>query len=314
MMNLSNITKIPRGNLPAKIMFIEEGDTLHMKMRQDNTSANMQENNAAFEAWAFYAKSEGYERIILSESEPEKEIDLIKEQQHYNRFLYRVLRFTEGFDWFTVSDTLNEKIKNFEQTKLLRTDLCVNAPIVPAKVDTHIPEAHMERLLVCDGNKDFLNRKLGTNIDKFYNQLPVGLFYEKVTSDTAIFPRSHAALDIWGLDNSTFHLVELKAKENQNLGVLSEVFFYACFVYDMYCCRHLERKDSTDSQKYGEKLRGYPELIRANITSVTAHILTAKKHPWLDKAFAELSQCKLNGISFANAVCYSLSEVPMQSI
>jgi len=304
---MSNLTKIPMSKLPSGIIFSENGDTLLMEMSQTGITANMQENNSAFEAWALLARTAGYTRVELSGNECTKEMSKA-EKRHYHRFLYRVLRFEKGFDWFSITDSLREKAEAFERIELSR-DLFVNAPIVEAKPQTDSPEANMERLLVCDENRDFLNNKLHIKIDKFYNQLPVGLFGESVKSETAIFPRSHAAIDIWGLDGNAFHLIELKVKSNQKLSVLSEVLFYACFINDMYCQRNLERKSPINLQKYGEKLRGYPELIKTGITSVVAHILTEKKHSQLDKAFAELHLCKLNGIRFDNAECYSPSEL-----
>jgi|GEM_PF-1053150 len=310
---MSAITKIKRSDLPRDIDFTESGNTLYMTMNQDCASENMQDNNAAFEAWALVAKAAGYCEVVLSESESTEELQGIK-KSHYSRFLYRVSCFVKGFEWFSVSDELEEKIDEFVNTELSRDDLFVNAPLSkPTVPDDKSHEAVMENLLVQDNNRDYLNNILGTSIETFYQQLPVGLFGGSVVKGNEIFPRGKAAIDIWGLDGSTFHLIELKVKNNQNLGVLSEVFFYACFVSDMYCNRHLETKDSDDLQKCktgGEDHRGYTQLINAKVDSVVAYILTEKKHPRLDGAFSELKECKLNGIKFEDAICRPLfSEV-----
>jgi hypothetical protein len=281
-------------------------------MSQSCTTANMQENNAAFEAWALYGRTAGYKRVILSEYELTSEMSKA-EKLHYHRFLYRISCFTKGFDWFTISDTLRAKADTFMKTELSREDLFVNAPLFEATTEANSPEAEMECRLVGDSYREFLNNMFDINVNKYYNQLPVGLFGGSVISEAAIFPRSHAAIDIWGLSGSTFHLIELKVKKNQNLGVLSEVFFYACFIYEMYCKKHLECKDPPDLRKYKNKKgvfpRGYPELISANINSVVAHILTEQKHPKLEAAFAELKQCKLEGIRFANAKSHPLFDM-----
>ena len=313
---MSNLTRIALSSLPRDIEFSENGDTLLMKMDQACTTANMQENSAAFEAWALYGRTAGYKSVILSESIWTREISNA-EKLHYHRFLYRVSCFIRGFEWFTVSDELRMKADEFENTELSRDDLYVNAPIIEAASETESPEAKMERLLVSDEYREFLNKTFGIEVEKYYNQLPVGLFGGRVVSKAAIFPRSHAAIDIWGLSGRTFHLIELKVKKNQNLGVLSEVFFYACYIYDMYCQKHLERKDPADLRKYkrqGAFLRGYPELINANIDSVVAHILTEQKHPRLDAALAELRQYKHDDIRFANAVGHPLSKLTEKPI
>ena len=306
---MSNLTKIKMNSLPRDIKYAEDGNTFLMTMSQACTSANMQENKSAFEAWALFARTWGYKRVVLSESDCMRELSAA-EKLHYHRFLYRATRFEKGFDWFTLSSELKKKTEDFDNTKLSREDLFVNAPIIEAATETESPEAKMERLLVRDEYRDFLNNLFCLKIPKYYNQLPVGLFGGRITSKTAIFPRSHAAIDIWGLDDNTFHLIELKVKENQNLGILSEVFFYVCYIYDMYCKKHLARnKDSEYERKYPVKLRGYNELVAADVDSVVALILTQQKHPRLDAAFTELQECRLEGIRFANAISYPLSEL-----
>jgi hypothetical protein len=274
------------------------------------TTANMQDNAAAFEAWALYARVAGYKHVVLSESDFTEELRGIK-NLHYNRFLYRVACFDKGFDWFAVSDRLNKKIETFENTELKR-DLFVNVPVsLPKEPNLKSREAVMEKRLAHEINREYLNSVLETNINMFYRQLPVGLFGERVITGKAIFPSDKAAIDIWGLEGDKFHLIELKVGKNRDLGVLSEVFFYACFINDMYCSRHLERKDPVDLQKYkfdGDYTRGYSQLSKANVSSVAVYILTERKHPRLDDTFAELQKCKLSGIEFASVKCRPLFE------
>lgn len=307
--------KVNHIDFPSGIDFTEKDGAFVITMHQDGTSANMQSNAAAFEAWALVAKSAGYERVVLSESESTRDLQGI-EELHYNRFLYRVSCFAKGFNWFSISDELKAKVEIFENTEL-KQDLFVNAPLSEPKIpDLKSHEAVMERRLVQDGNCDLLNDILGTKIGKFYQQLPFGLFKDRVITENAVMPSDKAAIDIWGLDGRVFHLVELKVRDNQDLGVLSELFFYACFINEMYCNRHLETKDPADLRTYkkdGELYRGYSQLINANIDSVVAHILTEKKHPRLDDAFAELQKHKLDGIVFANAKIHPLFDTVSES-
>ena len=304
---MSNLTKIKFSNLPRDISYREDGDTFVMEMSQSCATANMQENRAAFEAWALYARTAGYKQIVLSENVWTRELNKL-EKLHYNRFLFRVHFFDKGFEWFTVSPPLIDKVESFIKTKIERDDLCINRPFTPAKPETKIPEAYIERQLVLDEYRELLNNTFGLEITEYYHQLPVGLFEGRVVSSTAIFPRSHAAIDIWGLDGKTFHMIELKVGKNQNLGVLSEVFFYACFMNEMFCNKHLEYK-ITEGKKKEKGLRGFTKLIAAEINSVVVHILTEQKHPQLDSALDELGKCSLKGIRFGKAEVLDFTEM-----
>jgi len=312
---MSKITKVKATALPRnkdKILFSEDGNIFFITMTQNGSTSNMQENNAAFEAWALYAMTMGYDRVVLAETEHTDELQDIK-KLHYNRFLYRASCFLKGFDWFGVSDVMQNKIKIFEETELARK-LYINAPISkPQEPNEKNHEAVMEKLLTQESNRRLLNSLLGTNITQFYRQLPVGLFADRVITGNAIFPGDKAAIDIWGLDGSTFHLIELKVKSNQGLGVLSEVFFYACFMNDMVCRRRLEKEKPADLQKKqyqkdGEFHRGYPQLVNANVNAVAAYILTESKHGKLDEAFNLLAKCKIEGITFKKVIQHPLFE------
>ena len=310
---VSDLTKIKPSELPSdkeEIQFEEDSNTFKITISQSAATKNMQHNFAAFEAWSLVVKSAGYARVILAEKEHKYKMDK-NEKRHYNRFLYRVLCFNKGFEWFDISAELQDKIKAFEKTELTK-ELFINAPLSePKEPDEKSHEAVMEMRLTKDKNNSRLNLMLGTDIGKFYQQLPVGLFEGGVKTDNAIFPSDKAAIDIWGLSGSVFHLIELKVKSNTDLGVLSEVFFYACFINDMLCGRRLETKESAELLRYkkdGEFYRGYTQLTQAKIDSVVAYILTEKKHGKLDDAFAELQNCDIKGIEFAKAIRYPLFE------
>ena len=286
--------------LPSGIAFSDPGDggTLKMCMGLGCATANMQEDGSAFEAWALCARAAGYGQVELSvDKPPPGGMGDGPKKLHYNRFLYRALRFKEGFAWFALSPDLGERAKGFESKVLSGDDLFVNAPDCEASRVGHTPEAKKERELIRPRPLDVL---LGTTaLPSYHSQLPVGLFSKAVKDETAIFPGDRAAIDIWGISGDTFHLVELKVGRGPKLGVLSEVFFYACFVRDMFCRFHLERKVPADQVE--KNWRGYGELVRANIKSVAAHILTETKHRQLDAAFAELKLCALDGIRFESA-------------
>ena len=286
----------------------ENRKTLYLEIDQNYAMKNMQEDNAAFEAWALLGKAKGYAKVELSEKD--REVHPTKLQElHYNRFLYRVLCFEEGFNWFTVSSQLKQKALDFKK-KMSDSNLYVGAPTSPSKTDSNMLEAKIERILIRDNMRGFINKSLlGIGVDKYFNQLPASLFFDDVKAGNEIFSRGGARIDIWGLEGSVIHLIELKVKDNISLGVLSEIFFYACFIREMYCQRHLERKDPPNLRKYNQykNERGYYKLVNARVESVIAHILTENKHPNLDAAFCELQKCSLDKIRFEKVVCYPFS-------
>jgi len=300
---MPKITKLTH-RLPSAISFSksDDGGTFQMCMDLDCATANMQEDKAAFEAWALSGRVAGYGRVELSGNglPPPSGISKLK-RQHYNRFLYRALRFAEGFAWFALSPDLEEKAKEFESKELREDDLFVNAPECEANPVGNAPESKKERELIRPRPLDVL-----TDIavsPKYHSQLPVGLFSKEVTDETAIFPGGKAAIDIWSISGDIFHLVELEIGKASKLGILSKVFFYACFIRDMYCRFHLERKVNTSQIE--KNWRGYEELVRANINFVVAHVLAERKHQQLDAAFAELQQCTLSGMRFENVKTFS---------
>ena len=301
----SGFRKLSRVDLPRVMSFYESesGDTIIIEMNRTCTTDNMQKNNAAFEAWSLRLKSEGYNKLILTDNDTGED-NKSNAHLHYNRFLYRVMRFTEAFSWFTTSQELCEKVDAFRREKILRDDLCVGTPTDSTSTQSELLEPNIERTLIRTDRRDFVNALLKVNVDRYYNQLPISLFMNNDATDkTKIFPSDGSRIDIWGLEDSTINIVELKVGSNKDIGVISQLFFYASFMQEMYCHRHLERKDPPNLRGYySYKLeRGYIKLIDANIESIKAHFLLENKHRYFDTAFAELQKCRLDGIRFEYA-------------
>ena len=123
---MSRLTKLKYSELPSnknKIAFFEDGDIFYIEIGIDGMTANMQDNNAAFEAWALVAKAAGYSRIVLSDNEQANELVGIS-KLHYNRFLYRVSCFNKGFDWFSISDGLSAEIKKIPRHRIEKRFVC----------------------------------------------------------------------------------------------------------------------------------------------------------------------------------------------
>lgn len=287
------LTKTGRVRFPSDIKFLEYGGTVVMEMSAAGATANMQEDKATFEAWALCLKAHGYENVELSLNGT-----VGTNNPHYQRFLYRALRFDQGLNWFCLSDTLKSETERFEKDKLSGR-LLINIPTQEADTKAYNRESQAERWLV--GHPNYLNDQLGTKIEQFFHQLPVGLFQDEVSSKTRVFPGAAAAIDIWGLDGNAFHFVELKIGGNKSLGVLSELFFYGCFMRDVLCKWEFYTKVANKLNTF----RGFDRLQKANINEVVAHIFTESLHPELHSAFEEIKYCSLENLKFEN---YKLDE------
>ena len=98
--------------LPKYISFIiqEKTKTLQIyiqdcKVIPNPTCNNMQSDNAAFEGWAICLKAwlpEQIERVCLKWDSPNVKFMTPNNKQHYNRFLYRALRFSQQYNWFSI--------------------------------------------------------------------------------------------------------------------------------------------------------------------------------------------------------------------
>ena len=94
-----------------------------------------------------------------------------------------------------------------------------------------------------------------------YNQLPNGLFDKeactngKVCNKARIFPTGY--YDIWGInEKNEFCVFELKKPEDNNkMGIISELYFYALFAENILLNSHLI--------KAKKNYRGYNGLVNA---------------------------------------------------
>ncbi|MDR1379143.1 MAG: hypothetical protein LBJ36_08845 [Synergistaceae bacterium] len=290
----SRFERLKNIHLPSSIDFLEkDGDTLIMQMASrgfgwGDQPMNMQNDGAAFEAWALVAKTHEYDKVILKGDVPDS-LDLSR--LHYNRFLYRAQRFYENFDWFSLSDNLNSATsvfccEVFDKNRNLK----LNAPLHSRTSESHNPEAQAERHFI--ESPDKLRELTQINASEFFRQLPVGLCSEEVR----IFPGRKAAIDLWAIEGDCVHVIELKAKGNK-LGTLSELFFYVNFVYDFYCLK-------LASPEHISENRGYAKLLTSSPKRVYGHILAESKHPLLDLALAQLAQCKNKNMHFKQAITY----------
>ena len=101
-------------------IYIQEQDGIcdGRKVILNATCNNMQSDNAAFEGWAICLKAwlpEHVERVSLKWDSPNDKLMTPNNKQHYNRFLYRVLRFSQQYSWFSIDDKNKWEVDGFKE-------------------------------------------------------------------------------------------------------------------------------------------------------------------------------------------------------
>lgn len=276
-------------DVPNSINFIEQGNKLIIRMPKEAILDNMQENRSAFEAWALLGKSKGYSNVKL-EIEENINYEKIEKRGHFNRFLYRVKCFNEIIKWFEISEKLNGYVKNFEE-ELEKNTLFYNVPndVEVESKGLNSKGKPTESAIECEfaNNVDLTNKILGIKVKKYYQQMPVGLFKEKISNNTRLFTGGKSAIDFWGISGNTLNIIELKVGNNKKLGVISEIFFYTCIMRDFHI-----KDNFAKPSNYKKVGRGF-DIIK-NIKKVNGIILTEEKHTRIDEVYNELRESLKN--------------------
>lgn len=255
-----------------------QGTTLVITLASNKAGKNMQHLSACFEGWATILKTyvidsmpDKYNQVELRCSDLVLPIEPSTANGHLMRFLYRVLRFSEQYDWFTMDDELADVINSFKP--YLQKRLVNNYPNpFDSKAPAKIKESTIEFLLSkkpTDGTDKTLYtyfNKIGIPNDGLTidHQLPVGLFIGTKGSDTRFFPGGKAAIDLWGLTQTKpndFYIFELKyskeTSKNKKVGIISETFFYANYMVDL-----LDKNGAfTINEDAEQKLRNYSTIV-----------------------------------------------------
>ena len=195
--------------LPSGMGFSIEDKTLTIAMKEKGMIANMQTDASAFEGWAICLKAWLPELIDDVNIEREKPID--SSDQHYQRLLYRLDKFTTIYSWAHTT-SFKEEIDNFRKKN---GNVFINVPKSKASKSAAHCEAQLERTF-CQENKD--------KFDVIDHQLPVRLFNDEIKEDNAITPKSY--LDIWSIKDTLLRIFELKLPTNTEIGIISELMFY----------------------------------------------------------------------------------------
>lgn len=278
--------------LPKYISFIIQEDAkkllLNIEEQKGNyegkeiilnaTCNNMQTDNAAFEGWAICMKAwfpEYISSVELSWDIPHDIKENDNKWCHYRRFLYRVLRFSEQYSWFDISNKNRAEINNFKQ-KLegLRNNNFNEVP--KAKVNfNHLNETTVEYILTTTLSDD---AKKIFNLDFIDRQFPVGVKSKGKT----FFTSNNSAIDLWGSKDDVLTIIELKyiskdsGNKNIKVGIISELFMYSCIMRDI-----LSGLISSPKQTPNKNEEAFYQQID-KYTKVNACMLANEYHPLVD--------------------------------
>lgn len=272
----------------SKIEFVLSDDTWTMRMSEESLSANMQMDAASFEGWAVAIKAlysdpnwNGTVHLALQDGVvfPNDPMHISEANGHYRRFLYRALRFSQQYDWFTLSDPLRGATNQFSDF-LRKNRFTNNVPLGEADPEKNGKLEHDVEIDFADNDRQLLAELLGVQQPlQIYRQLPVGLFLEEKKAENSIFTGKHSAIDLWTIHDDALLLFELKAK-NPMVGAVSELFFYANYLYDFYI-----DQNNTFHPQPGHNYRGYDELLskseQSRLKQVKGYILSDERHPIL---------------------------------
>lgn len=279
---------------PEHIDFVF-GKEIEITLPAESAAINMQTDDGAFEGWvlAIYTLllKAGIRKEIYLDIKDGFEEKGKKSKGHYNRFLYRLMKFQEQFTFVKLSDKLSALIGKYyyptdeqEYCYFDNSKLVINKPqkeagcngkpeIVVEKSFNEHPKVIIEKTLDLSGI---------SLVDEVYRQLPVGIFKDKISRNTAVFTGGASAIDLWSIskDKSNLCIYELKVKENTKVGIISELFFYANLMYDVYGPNQCFGKSDTGNNSN----RGYNHLasMKKPIEKVYAYFLIEEIHPLIN--------------------------------
>jgi len=294
--------------LPGEIDFEydEVKQTLKIKI-ENGIKENMQEDCAAFEGWALGFKANLEDSIKQVELDWDEKIEPSKEGEgwrHFNRFLYRVDKFQNLYDWFTVSNS--HKSWNDQKNSGNWQQLVLNKP--GSRKETNEDnglrktEHDMEVFFTTTNGstklRQAVKKSYGIELIKIKNQFPVGVFDGEVIKGNNIFTGGKSAIDLYsiGQDNS-FNIFELKKiKAKLQVGIISELFFYASLM-----------KDVIDDDE--EIKSSHPDLVKTTkLDKVNAFFLTPRLHPLITDQVINYLNIARTGIEYRNLL-YKINDV-----
>lgn len=287
----------------------------------------MQRAAGAFDAWAlvFHTFFGNDVKVQLALKDgvklpewPGDEAVLLGKYGHYNRFLYRLMKFDQFYGgpdgWFKIADPrLAAAVARFRES-LRSCHFYNNVGEGDPSSDPDGAEHRVEGYFAAQGQELLKKHTPGVEVGAVYQQLPVGLFNTEALRErykdkephtpVSVFPRVRAATDLWGLsrDRKTLVIYELKATQNAGnknkaVGIISELMFYCNYAYDMYIANNNFEPLSPEDAGVSRPRSGYLSLLDAcktspnpSLTDVRGYFLTDKLHSLITpEVLAEMS-------------------------
>lgn len=294
--------------LPKNIDVVVQGDIVKISLsskaigvnENEKDVCNMQDDEAAFEGWAlviytYFAKIRNYKvQLKLKEDAYQKAQNFLEmgnylgKRGHYYRFLYRVLRFSQQYEWFSLDVNLEKMVKDFDEYLRSGLSFTNNYPNGEKKISVKEvkkeTENSIEDLFSDDlWQKSFEGKKLCQQFGMpIYRQLPVGLFEDKKKTEKAIFTGKKSAIDLWSSNDECITIYELKWK-NKMVGIITELFFYCNYMRDMYgtgkaisqyhFVPHMVNVNRIRNEK---KYRGYLDIYGRKFEKINGYMLYNK--------------------------------------
>lgn len=218
---------------------------------------------------------------------------------HLGRFLYRTLRFSEQYDWFSLSDYLVTEVNGFR--KFMENNMLTNnLPEGEAQTKgDHNKESIAETKFAENGElQKAVEAVYDIGENAVYRQFLVGLFKDKEQEKSRIFTGGKSAIDLWTWNRSEFIVVELK-RENQKVGIISEIFFYSNYMRDLLFTdgAFVLNKSKTKFD------RGYSVVLNNSFDKICGIMLADVHHPLVNsETIAVLNSGKDTRIKYVMAL------------
>lgn len=273
-----------RVSLPNQVRFTQQGRLCEIYMDKYAVCSNLQEDASAFEGWALVLNAWLGWSVRLAWARPKKTSD-----EHYQRFLYRVIRFATAVKWFAVDKDCKKYLADSKVLDPSGTrrkdapDLLVNVPgsrtNMKAAKSSGALEDFSERdleLMFFNNPSPLLKSIKWSSKAQILRQTPVGVFKHRVSSGTRLFPGAGGRVDLGALDDAKgVALFELKKPGNVKVGALSEILFYCHVIRDIQGKGNIFTFDRNKADVNEERIR--------KAAGVAGYILADRLHPLLDK-------------------------------
>ena len=286
--------------LPEEVIIeiTDEGDCLIVLQVSNISNRGIRENGNAFEVWALaiYLSLGKRFRIVLDTDEQfELKEAEYKCSQHFCKFLYRTMKFSEKYNWFSLSDNLQRETDKFKD--YLSKGIFTNSvPVGDARKESS-KECSAEAKLVIAGE---LANKLKGQFDvgngPVYRQFPIGLYEKNVSEENKVFAEQKSAVNLWNINGEEFRIYEL-ADWEKSIGIVTEIFFFSNFIRDLLLDGGLF---TLNSDMNGD--RGYRDILSMKIKKVKAILLSDRYHPVVSEEFVELMNRNSADIEYVRAV------------